>query len=299
MTERRRKKPHKPRWLEGFKQGEYFLHMTDAGSRFWCENNVQLPSLRVSQSIIVGRAVILAQPMMPLPAASTLNPQLEASRFGWLLYGTEQDMYEIHGGCGFSKKLLHVLSQITYCAARLQQERKSAIVPITAKFLLKELTEMRQWSSESIPWNEALQKPQTIEWVKTMPEEHIIDTNGAMTDVTAEAWRIAAIIYLQCRVLRWELKFALNEREPILIDFSRLPRSHPEVLANLADLAKCIRIMPTSGSHFTAQAPLLPVFLLGLLATVPDHKEVSQQWFEQVVKTPVRSVSLVALNHYN
>lgn len=48
--------------------------------------------------------------------------------------------------------------------------------------------------------------------------------------------------------------------------------------------------MPTSGSHFTAQAPLLPVFFLGLLATNPDHKDVSLAWFEKVVQTPVRSV---------
>lgn len=71
----------------------------------------------------------------------------------------------------------------------------------------------------------------------------------------------------------------------------RLPRNHPSVLANLTDLAKCIRIMPTSGSHFTAQAPLLPVFFLGMLATLPDHKNVSRDWFEQVVRIPVRSVS--------
>lgn len=49
--------------------------------------------------------------------------------------------------------------------------------------------------------------------------------------------------------------------------------------------------MPTSGSHFTAQAPLLPVFFLRLLATKPVHKDVSMDWFEQVVQTPVRSVS--------
>ncbi|KAF4461823.1 hypothetical protein FALBO_11372, partial [Fusarium albosuccineum] len=57
----------------------------------------------------------------------------------------------------------------------------------------------------------------------------------------------------------------------------------------LSDLAKCIRIMPTSGSHFTAQAPLLPVFFLGMLATKDNDKEVSQTWFDAVVQTPVRS----------
>ncbi|KAF4462609.1 hypothetical protein FALBO_10570, partial [Fusarium albosuccineum] len=98
LTERRLKKPYKPRWLEGFKQGEYFLQTTDPGGRFWKDSNVQYSDLRISQSIIVGRAVILAQPMMELPSPATLNPEVEASRFGWLLYGTEKDMFEIHGG---------------------------------------------------------------------------------------------------------------------------------------------------------------------------------------------------------
>ncbi|KAH8653920.1 fungal-specific transcription factor domain-containing protein [Ilyonectria robusta] len=270
LTERRLKNPFTPRWLEGFKQGEHFLHVTDPGGRFWRDNNIQLTNLRISQSIIVGRAVILAQPMIAFPSPTDLDPIQEASRFGWLLYGTEKTMYEIHGGCGFSKKLLHTISQITCCAARLQQEPESAIVPITARYLLRELLEMRQWSSESIPFETAQQCPQPIEWIRSRPNDFVIDTDQDMTDATAEAWRFASIIYLQCRLLR-------------------LPRNHPDVLSNLTDLAKCIRIMPTSGPHFTAQAPLLPVFFLGLLATNPDHKNVSQAWFEEVVRTPVRS----------
>ncbi|GKU15202.1 hypothetical protein FLAG1_10996 [Fusarium langsethiae] len=55
------------------------------------------------------------------------------------------------------------------------------------------------------------------------------------------------------------------------------------------DLDKCIRIMPTSGQFFTAQAPLLPVYFLGLLATNPAHKQVSNGWFQHVTDTPVRS----------
>jgi hypothetical protein len=327
LTERRRKKPYQPRWLEGFKQGEYFLQKTDPGGRYWKNDNVQYDELRISQSIIVGRAVILAQPMMGLPSPATMNPETEASRFSWLLYGTETDLFEIHGGCGFSKKLLHTLSQVTYCAARLQQEPESTIVPITAKFLLRELSTMRQWSREGNDWQEAQKVPQTIDWVREKADDVIIDSNKDMTDVTAEAWRIAAIIYFQCRLLRYETEEGSEgggpEREaqdgmcnshtsflPALLPFSaalslalhhcggksadpafRLPRNHPEVLANLEDLSKCIRIMPTSGSHFTAQAPLLPVFFLGLLATDPRHKNVSKDWFEKVVQTPVRSVS--------
>ncbi|TFB07765.1 hypothetical protein CCMA1212_000570 [Trichoderma ghanense] len=272
LTERRRKRPYTPRWLEGFKQGEHFLESIDEGSRFWSKSNVQLSSLRISQSIIVGRAVILSQLMTTLPPPSTFDPEREAARFGWLLYGDMKDMYEIHGGCGFSKKLLHSFSQITYCSARLYQDPESSVIPLTAKFLLSELLDMRQWSSapNSNPWEVAKTQQQTIEMVRAAQEGYVIDSASAMTEVTAEAWRIAAIVYLQCRALR-------------------IPRNHPEVLSNLNDLAKCINIMPTSGYNFTAQAPLFPVFLLGMLATVPGHVAVAQNWFERVTSTPVRS----------
>lgn len=70
-----------------------------------------------------------------------------------------------------------------------------------------------------------------------------------------------------------------------------MPQNHPDVVADLGDLAKCISIMPTSGSLFTAQAPLLPVLLLGLLATEEDHLKAALVWFEQVCQTPISSVS--------
>ncbi|KAJ6442031.1 Protein phosphatase inhibitor [Purpureocillium lavendulum] len=202
LTERRLAWPATPRWLSGFKQGELFLQATDRGARFWKRSNAQLSSLRISQSIIVGRAVILAQPMAALPASETFDPEAEASRFGWLLYGSESDMYEIHGGCGFSKKLLHIMSQITYCAARLQQDPENIVVPMTTQYLLKELLQMRQWSSESKDWETAKAGPSVADWLRCMPDDYQIDTSADMTDVTAEAWRLTAIIYLQCRVLR-------------------------------------------------------------------------------------------------
>jgi len=57
----------------------------------------------------------------------------------------------------------------------------------------------------------------------------------------------------------------------------------------LADLARCIHIMPTSGHNFTAQAPLFPIFLLGVLATSDEIRDVSNNWFANVIQTPVRS----------
>ncbi|RCI17179.1 hypothetical protein L249_2688 [Ophiocordyceps polyrhachis-furcata BCC 54312] len=270
LTERRLQKPCDPRWLAGFKHGELFLQETDQGSRFWNSTNAQLSSLRVSQSVIVGRAMILAQPMMKLPPAETFVPEYETSRFGWLLYGTERDMYQIHGGCGFSRKLLHIFSQITYCAARLQQDPTSIVVPTTSQYLHTELSQMRQWSSESKDWEAAKAGLSVTEWARSVPVDYVVSSSADMTDVTAEAWRLTAIIYLQCRV--W-----------------RLPRNHPAVVASLSDLARCIQIMPTSGYHFTAQAPLFPVFLLGMLSVRPELRNISKTWFDEVVSTPVRS----------
>jgi hypothetical protein len=143
--------------------------------------------------------------MMALPEPGSMNPEIEASRFNWLLYGTESDLFEIHGGCGFSKKLLHTMSHVTYCAARLQQEPETTVVPRTAKFLRRTLTDMRQWSREGKSWEECRQHPQTITWVRDTADDVMISSKEDMTDVTAEAWRIAAIIYYQCRLLRYEL----------------------------------------------------------------------------------------------
>lgn len=49
--------------------------------------------------------------------------------------------------------------------------------------------------------------------------------------------------------------------------------------------------MPTSGPYFTAQAPLLPVFILALLATTQEHQRIAEAWFQKVCKEPIRSVS--------
>ncbi|KAM3554739.1 hypothetical protein MY1884_005958 [Beauveria asiatica] len=270
LTERRLKKPYWPRWLTGFTQAENVLQRTDPGSRFYKESNVQVSALRLSQSVIVGRGVILAQLMMPLPSLATFDPIAETCRFGFLLYGSESDMYEIHGGCGFSKRLLHIFSQVAYCSTRMLQECETPFVPVTAQMLYRQLVQLQQWSGEYDSWDAAKNRSQPIEWIRQVGENYVVQEAKQMTGVTAEAWRLAGMVYLQCRLLR-------------------LPRNHQFVVDNIADLAKCISIMPTSGFIFTAQAPLLPVFFLGLLATVEEHVLVADAWFQHVIETPVRS----------
>lgn len=202
LTERRLKKPFHPRWLTGFKQAEQVLHNTDPGNRFYKDANVQVDALRLSQTILVGRAVILAQPMMMLPNPATFNTTTEASRFGFLLYGSESDMFAIHGGCGFSKRLLHIFSQVTFCAARMMQDPETPVIPVTAKSLFRSVRDLRQWS-EFCDWDKAQKADQPIKWIREASESYVVGEAAQMTTVTAEAWRIAGMIYLQCRLLRY------------------------------------------------------------------------------------------------
>ncbi|PWI64525.1 hypothetical protein PCL_09574 [Purpureocillium lilacinum] len=149
LTEHRLIKPFHPRWLRGMRQAEAFLRVTDPADVVDNQENIQLDSLRVSQCIMVGRAVILAETMLPLPSMSEFQPEQEVERFSWLLHGTRLSGLEIHGGCGFCRRLLHLISQITYCAARLKQEPESLVVPVTGEYLFEELINMTQWSSDS------------------------------------------------------------------------------------------------------------------------------------------------------
>jgi hypothetical protein len=90
-----------------------------------------------------------------------------------------------------------------------------------------------------------------------------------------EAWRIAATVYLQCRLLR-------------------LPRNHPSVIANLENLGKCISIMLTLRPQLFTQVPPLPAFLLGMLATTSDHKSVLDDWLAHIPLMTDKSVSAKA-----
>ncbi|KAH7237839.1 hypothetical protein B0J15DRAFT_516446 [Fusarium solani] len=245
--------------LEGYKQYKHFLHQTNPGGPFWENVAVQRSNLRDALSVIVGRGLIFSQLLAPLPDADLLNLPERATEFNWLLFGNERETLEINGGCGLSRQLLHSIAQVSYCVSCLMRKPESIVFQMTPKYLLRDLETTRQWSRGHKSWEMTKESPQPIEWIRSRSTVMITESKVEVAEVTAEAWRITAIIYLLCRLLR-------------------LPRNHP-----------CIRIIPTSGPCFTAQAPLLPAFILGLLAIGTDHKKVSQTWFEQVLKTPVRS----------
>ncbi|KAH7303570.1 fungal-specific transcription factor domain-containing protein [Stachybotrys elegans] len=267
--ESRRKTPDPPRWLEGFNNCERIIQRTDQGARFWNKHKTEPTSLRKSLLVTVGNTLILSQILEPLPRPHEFDFKKEEPRFGWLLYGTREQTYEIHPGCGFSRKLLHVIRQITFWSARLQQERESPMAQAMTKALYGELNKMKQWAPDVQEWELANAIPMPVDHLKNRPGSQVNTWKGVAL-FTAEAWRIAAMIYLQCRLMR-------------------LPPKHADVMSNLQDLCLCIRAMPTQGNYFTAQAPLFPVFLLWLLASTEDHRSAADDWFQAVVNAPMRS----------
>lgn len=287
LVERRQKLPKIPRWLRAAELAEEVLDSVDTGQRYYNNHkNVQLDSLQISFTVAVGRHVILAQPVRKLPSRGSFRLNKEGKRFTWLLYGTEEEAYEIHGGCGFSKKLLHMISQVTFLSAKMMYYPNGTAEGMS-QILLSRLRILKQWSREARDWERTKAAPQPIQVFRKMGSSSCIMDRAVMTEVTAECWRLAIIAYLQCRLLRYGV---LRSNEEPSANASRLPRNHPEVLKTLDDVAICTRVLPTSGHCFSAQAPLFPVFLLGLLSTKKEHRQVCDKWMKSVVETPVRSV---------
>ncbi|KAI8402296.1 hypothetical protein FOFC_17603 [Fusarium oxysporum] len=138
-------------------------------------------SLYISQAVLVARGIILTQVMSKLPQPERFAPIEESHRFSWLLQASSEDVWTIHGGCGTSPKLLHIISQINYCATRLHQDNRSIVVPLTAKKLLQLLYELKSTESAA----------------------SFIDSTTNVIERTAYAWLLTAIIYLRCRVQRY------------------------------------------------------------------------------------------------
>ncbi|GKT46568.1 uncharacterized protein ColSpa_06749 [Colletotrichum spaethianum] len=263
-----------PRWLEGARLACRVLDATDPGHRYWNPVNIQPSEAQTGNMIIAGRAAILALPMAPLDLGATDNRQ-----FAWLLQGSEHDVHRVHGGCGMSPRLLHRFSHITHMSAFLagNPEDSEFVIKLGADAVLEELGNLCQWTeapsssaASRLDSSRDTSHPRDLLSSIKLDKHGLVMDRNSMTEATAEAWRLAAIIYLRCRLLR-------------------LPRSHPEVISRVSELVRCVRVMPTSGTFFTAQAPFFPVFLLGIVAIHEAHVQCALGWFQSVISTSCRS----------
>lgn len=112
--------------------------------------------------------------------AATMTPVVDYASNVWMhaykdrLVGPIADMFEMHGGCGFSKRLLHIFSQVAYCSTRMLQDGKTPVVPVTAEFLYDQLMKMHQWSTEYESWNAAKSRHQPIECIPQTVKSYVV-----------------------------------------------------------------------------------------------------------------------------
>jgi hypothetical protein len=262
-----------PLWLQGFRLAGDLLDTSDTGIEFWEPEGDPIRPLRTSQAVVAGFGVVLSQPMMELPESKTFDFEKDLGRLSWLMRrDSEGDLlkqiHEIHGACGLSRRLILFFDQITCLAANLKQKSSDQSVLEISISLFDMLGQLRQWSREW-KWDER------SDVLGCIDEGRPVQTAEMMTKIVAESWRITAMLYLQCRLFR-------------------LPRNDKNVRGNIERLATCVGVMPTKGSVLTTIAPLLPVFLLGVLSTEEKDQIKAQSWLDRVKRAKSRSVSFLA-----
>ncbi|KAI0523911.1 fungal-specific transcription factor domain-containing protein [Xylaria bambusicola] len=245
-----------PRWLEGARAACKILDTTDPGYRYYKPYNVQATRARIGNTINIARHAIAGLTFTPLDIENTQG------KFGWLLYGTEHEVHEIHGACGYCPKLLHMWSQITHLSAKFALNGDNDVIPLLAEKFFDKLGCLVQNSELSRGFGRTDDLLQAC----VLNESGVVEEPWQMVALGAECWKIAAQIYLLCRLLRY-------------------PRSSPRVLAKLDQLAECVRRIPCSGSLFTSMTPFFPCFLLGILSVQSRHRAVAQNWCEIVMSS--------------
>uniref|UniRef100_A0A0C4DJ17 Uncharacterized protein n=1 Tax=Fusarium oxysporum (strain Fo5176) TaxID=660025 RepID=A0A0C4DJ17_FUSOF len=181
--EHQTKAPFEPAWYQGLRLAEKYLDNMGQKPAFLEEEcwNQKIPK-RIRDTLPFNfRESPPTSPQHPQPTSLHISQAVLVARGIILTQASSEDVWTIHGGCGTSPKLLHIMSQINYCATRLHQDNRSIVVPLTAKKLLQLLYELK--STESA--------------------ESSIDSTTKVIEQTAYAWLLTAIIYLRCRVQRY------------------------------------------------------------------------------------------------
>ncbi|KAF3284315.1 hypothetical protein TWF970_011533 [Orbilia oligospora] len=140
--------------------------------------------------------------------------------YSWLMSGTETEFTKIEGNTGMCAKVLYTLAQITYMTGKFAKDLLDACI---------------------------------------LDENGLVKTKEEATDLTAQTYIQAALIYLECRFFR---------RTPY----------HPSVRRNLDFLIKCFDRCPTSGDLYTAQTPVFGVAIAGVVATTEKERDFCRKY---------------------
>ncbi|KAF2458504.1 fungal-specific transcription factor domain-containing protein [Lineolata rhizophorae] len=245
-----------PKWFRAIQLAKSILSASSPGFRYQSPSNVQFSQARFQLANRVGLEYICSSLVAPLEFGD--NNKCD---FPWLLLGSERELRKVIGTTGFSSKLMHTLAQITHLSARLANDPTSTVIPAIASKVIERLENFWQWSDLSEGYSTSQELIAAAE--TELDGNGKVTTPTKVTELIAESYSAAAQIYAHCRLLR-------------------KPRNHPLVQDILSRLCRYIDWMPTSGPLFTAQAPLLSVFIAGTVAFRPESRRIVRDWMESV-----------------
>jgi hypothetical protein len=153
---------------------------------------------------------------------------------------------------GLSPQLLFLISSVTSLAADTASPNRT----MYAQLQETQLQNLKQWTSE----------------VQSAEKEVLL--------ATAEAFRLAALIYLRCRLYGYV--GSSTAYQDWLLTIRRFTRFHPSILELSDSLHTVILSLPVKGSLYTAVYPIWPLFI----AAVTANSDKRDRLYQRVV--PIR-----------
>ncbi|KAK6331487.1 hypothetical protein TWF730_004569 [Orbilia blumenaviensis] len=233
-----------PAWYKAIRIARKVLDNSDPGYRFKHLKNVQESKARHRIGNEIAFCEILSSAFAPIEEED-LGPKCP---YSWLVGGTDKEVTAIEGNTGMCARVLYTLAQITYLTGIYAKDPGPEVWPIVAGTLRTRLERVQQWSELSEGYSHA----QELLDACILDEDGLVKTKEEATDLIAESYIQAALIYLECRFFR---------RSPF----------HPSVRRSIDILIKCFDRCPTNGNLYTAQTPVFGVAIAGVVAI--DEKE--------------------------
>ncbi|KAL8851386.1 MAG: hypothetical protein Q9221_003657 [Calogaya cf. arnoldii] len=139
----------------------------------------------------------------------------------------------------------------------------SRAIPLAANTILRRLDGLRQWSdfSEGHATTDDLFRSCEVD------DKGLVTDATAFTELTAESYLAAAKIYLHCRLLR-------------------KPRKHDDVQYALKVLLRCTKMLPLSGTLYTAQTSLFGPVIAGCVAISDEDRNIVRGYFLGALEGP-------------
>ncbi|KAK6342520.1 hypothetical protein TWF718_007923 [Orbilia javanica] len=250
-----------PAWYKAVLLAKKVLDRSDPGYGSGRPENVQESNARRRINNEVAFCEILSSVFAPIGEVYLV----EECPYTWLWRGNERKLTRIEGNTGMCPKVLFILGQITYVAGKHAKEPRSNVWLNVGNKLRGRLESTRQWSELSNGYPDA----------KKLLDSCILDENGfvrtkeEVTDLIAESYVRAALIYLECRLFR---------RSP----YDQVVKKHLRILIDCFD--KC----PTHGDLYTAQTPVFGVAMAGVVATNDREREFCRKYIRGTCTTGER-----------